>query len=96
MFILLESSPVPAAWPKYPVQGNGISSLPFEALHGETVRSIVSLSMKQWLVLQGEQCLHAVVETCLKVFCGTVVDVSGGDGTSLVLLVVQSLDHSRD
>ncbi|KAK9942273.1 hypothetical protein M0R45_007948 [Rubus argutus] len=85
VFILLESSPVPAAWHKCPVQGNGISSLPFEALHGDTVRSIVSLSMKQWLVLQGEQCLHAVVETCLKVFCGTVVDVSGGDGTSLVL-----------
>ena len=97
-FIMLESSPVMLApWHGLSarVYANGTSSPAFEAVHGEDVWSFAAANpghselINEAMACDARLAMPALIENCLEVFNGieTIVDVGGGDGTSLSLLV---------
>ncbi|XP_008236085.1 PREDICTED: (RS)-norcoclaurine 6-O-methyltransferase-like [Prunus mume] len=95
-FILLENSPVMLA----PFHGlsariQGISNPAFEAVHGEDVWSYAAANpdhsklFNEAMACDARVTVPAVIESCSEVFKGieTIVDVGGGDGTTLRLLI---------
>ncbi|KAH0978080.1 hypothetical protein GBA52_027799 [Prunus armeniaca] len=95
-FILLESSPVMLApWHGLSARIQGISNSAFESVHGEDVWSYAAANpdhsklINEAMACDARVAVPAVIESCLEVFKGieTIVDVGGGDGTTLRLLV---------
>ncbi|XP_021810398.1 (RS)-norcoclaurine 6-O-methyltransferase-like isoform X2 [Prunus avium] len=95
-FILLESSPVMLApWHGLSARIQGVSNPAFEAVHGEDVWSYAAANpnhsklINEAMACDARVAVPAVLESCLEVFKGleTIVDVGGGDGTTLRLLV---------
>ncbi|XP_008236081.1 PREDICTED: (RS)-norcoclaurine 6-O-methyltransferase-like [Prunus mume] len=95
-FILLESSPVMLApWHGLSARIQGVSNPSFEAVHGEDVWSYAAANpnhsklINEAMACDARVAVPAVLESCLEVFKGleTIVDVGGGDGTTLRLLV---------
>ncbi|KAH0978072.1 hypothetical protein GBA52_027791 [Prunus armeniaca] len=94
--ILLESSPVMLApWHGLSARIQGVSNPAFEAVHGEDVWSYAAANpnhsklINEAMACDARVAVPAVLESCLEVFKGleTIVDVGGGDGTTLRLLV---------
>ncbi|BFG42386.1 hypothetical protein CerSpe_286600 [Prunus speciosa] len=94
--ILLESSPVMLApWHGLSARIQGVSNPAFEAVHGEDVWSYAAANpnhsklINDAMACDARVAVPAVLESCLEVFKGleTIVDVGGGDGTTLRLLV---------
>ncbi|XP_050365486.1 acetylserotonin O-methyltransferase-like [Argentina anserina] len=96
--ILLESSPVMLApWHGLSarVRGTGLSSPAFEAVHGEDIWSFAAANpghsklIDEAMACDTRVVMPAVIASCIEVFRGieSIVDVGGGDGTSLSLLV---------
>ncbi|CAB4290931.1 unnamed protein product [Prunus armeniaca] len=95
-FILLESSPVMLApWHGLSARIQGVSNPAFEAVHGEDVWSYAAANpnhsklINEAMACDARVAVPAVLGSCLEVFKGleTIVDVGGGDGTTLRLLV---------
>ncbi|ONH92375.1 hypothetical protein PRUPE_8G171000 [Prunus persica] len=94
--ILLESSPVMLApWHGLSARIQGVNNSAFEAVHGEDVWSYAAANpnhsklINEAMACDARVAVPAVLESCLEVFKGleTIVDVGGGDGTTLRLLV---------
>ncbi|PRQ25048.1 putative O-methyltransferase COMT-type, S-adenosyl-L-methionine-dependent methyltransferase [Rosa chinensis] len=96
--ILLESSPVMLApWHclSARILGNGTSTPAFEAVHGEDIWSFAAANPgHSELINEAMACdaclaLPALIDSSLEVFNGieTIVDVGGGNGTTLGFLV---------
>ncbi|BFG42393.1 hypothetical protein CerSpe_286670 [Prunus speciosa] len=96
-FILLESSPVMLApWHGLSarIQGN-IRNPVFEEVHGQDLWSFGAANpdhnklFNEAMACDARVVVPAVIESCIDVFKGldTIVDVGGGDGTTLRLLV---------
>ncbi|XP_004290757.1 PREDICTED: 3'-hydroxy-N-methyl-(S)-coclaurine 4'-O-methyltransferase-like [Fragaria vesca subsp. vesca] len=96
--ILLEASPVmlePWHGLSAGVQGDGMSTPAFEAVHGEDVWSFAAANpghselINEAMACDARLAVPAVIESCIEVFHGieSIVDVGGGDGTTLSLLV---------
>ncbi|XP_008236089.1 PREDICTED: 3'-hydroxy-N-methyl-(S)-coclaurine 4'-O-methyltransferase 2-like isoform X2 [Prunus mume] len=94
--ILLESSPVMlATWHGLSARIQGITNSAFESVHGEDVWSHAAANpdhsklFNEAMACDARVAVPAVIESCLEVFKGieTIVDVGGGDGTTLRLLV---------
>ncbi|XP_040363961.1 acetylserotonin O-methyltransferase [Rosa chinensis] len=96
--ILLESSPVMLApWHGLSARilGNGTITPAFEAVHGEDIWSFAAANpghselINEAMACDASLALPALIESCLEVFNGieTIVDVGGGNGTTLGLLV---------
>ncbi|KAM2276643.1 hypothetical protein ACFXTI_035047 [Malus domestica] len=94
--ILLESSPVMLApWHGLSARLRGNSNPSFEAVHGEDLWSFAAANpdhsklINDAMACDARVAVPAVIESCLEVFKGleTIVDVGGGDGTTLRLLV---------
>ncbi|XP_008236086.1 PREDICTED: (RS)-norcoclaurine 6-O-methyltransferase-like isoform X2 [Prunus mume] len=94
--ILLESSPLMLApWHGLSARIQGISNSEFESVHGEDVWSHAAANpdhsklFNEAMACDARVAVPAVIESCLEVFKGieTIVDVGGGDGTTLRLLV---------
>ncbi|KAM1483169.1 hypothetical protein TB2_034601 [Malus domestica] len=94
--ILLESSPVMLApWHGLSARLRGNSNPSFEAVHGEDIWSFAAANpdhsklINDAMACDARVAVPAVIENCLEVFKGleTIVDVGGGDGTTLRLLV---------
>ncbi|KAI5315152.1 PREDICTED: (RS)-norcoclaurine [Prunus dulcis] len=95
-FILLESSPVMLApWHGLSARIQGVNNPAFKAVHGEDVWSYAAANpnhsklINEAMACDARVAVPAVLESCLEVFKGleTIVDVGGGDGTTLRLLV---------
>ncbi|KAK9048781.1 hypothetical protein SSX86_032252 [Deinandra increscens subsp. villosa] len=95
-FLLFESNPVMLApWHKLSARVLGKDESPFEAAHGEDVWAFAAANpghskfIDDAMACDARVAVGAVVEGCPEVFEGlrTVVDVGGGDGTALRLIV---------
>ncbi|KAL8249056.1 hypothetical protein R6Q59_005924 [Mikania micrantha] len=95
-FVLLESSPVMLApWHKLSARVLGKEGSAFGAAHGEDVWAFAAANpghsklINDAMACDARVAVGAVIEGCPEVFQGlkTVVDVGGGDGTALRLIV---------
>ncbi|CAI9299244.1 unnamed protein product [Lactuca saligna] len=95
-FVLLESSPVMLApWHKLSAMVLGSQNTPFEAAHGVDLWKFASANsshsklINDAMACDARNAVRAVIGGCPEVFEGlkTVVDVGGGDGTALGLIV---------
>ncbi|XP_023766446.1 acetylserotonin O-methyltransferase [Lactuca sativa] len=95
-FVLLESSPVMLApWHKLSAMVLGSQNTPFEAAHGVDLWKFAAANpshsklINDAMACDARNAVRAVIEGCPEVFEGlkTVVDVGGGDGTALGLIV---------
>ncbi|KAM5562645.1 acetylserotonin O-methyltransferase-like [Rosa sericea] len=94
--ILLESSPVMLApWHGLSARILGTSTPAFEAVHGEDIWSFAAANpghselINEAMACDASLALPALIESSLEVFNGieTIVDVGGGNGTTLGMLV---------
>ncbi|KAI3745249.1 hypothetical protein L1987_58358 [Smallanthus sonchifolius] len=95
-FVLLESTPVMLApWHKLSAYVLGNEDLPFEAAHGTDLWGFCKANpchnklFNDAMACDARTAVAAVIEGCPEVFEGlrTLVDVGGGDGTALRLIM---------
>ncbi|KAK1412361.1 hypothetical protein QVD17_33550 [Tagetes erecta] len=95
-FVLLESSPVMLApWHKLSAKVSGKEESAFGAAHGDDVWAFAAANPEHSKLIDNAMAcdarvaVGAMIEGCPEVFNGlrTVVDVGGGDGTALRLIV---------